>query len=37
VDLEGNPSDEAMSDGEVTEAQLYRERIVTETKEFEEK
>jgi hypothetical protein len=37
VDLEGNPGDEAMPDGDVTEAQLYRERIVTETQELEDK
>jgi hypothetical protein len=36
VDFEGNPSDEAVSDGEEMETQLYLERIVTDTKELEE-
>jgi hypothetical protein len=36
VDFEGNPGDEPVSDGEVTETQLYLERIVIDTKELEE-
>jgi hypothetical protein len=36
MDFECNPSDEAASDVEVTETQLYLQRIVTDTKELEE-
>jgi hypothetical protein len=36
VDFEGNPSDEAVSDGEVAETQPYLERIATDTKELDE-
>jgi hypothetical protein len=35
VDFEGNRSDEAASDCEVTETQLRLERIVADTKELE--
>jgi hypothetical protein len=36
VDFEGDPSDEAASDGDVTETQLHLEQIVTDTEELEE-